>query len=259
MTTTQTWTDLVSQGRELVRTIERSKFDLGDLARAIDEAELATFAEEIGVSHGVITAYRDVAAFWPEGYRDSKVSFSVYQELMKVSGGDPATAQREFNAMRAEGGKLTVDRLRTRHGKTPTRAPTDAQERAEYVKRQLADEEVRKEVAKDDSISSSFARDRDERARQERERSDQAQRERAPGLTSAHAVQSALSDMEAMKAKIGRTIDSLSKEELTEDQRRQLTARSDELVDAAELLRDFVGTGKVDFDRGIAEILNTEG
>lgn len=258
MTTTQTWTDLVSQGRELVATIERSKFDLGDLARAIDEAELTAFAEEIGVSHGVITAYRDVAAFWPEAYRDPKISFSAYQELQRASGGDPFAAQVEFDRMKDEGERFTVDRIRLRHGGAPTRAPTDTQERAEYVKRQLADEEVRKEVAKDDAISSSFARDRDERARGERERSDQAQRERAPGLTSAHAVQSALSDMEAMKAKIGRAIDSLSKEELTEDQRRQLTERSDELVDAAELLRDFVGTGKVDFDRGIAEILNQE-
>lgn len=259
MTTTQTWTDLVSQGRELVRTIERSKFDLGDLARAIDGGELASFAEEIGVSHGVITAYRDVAAFWPEPYRDPKISFSVYQELQRWSDDDPLTAQIEFDRMKDEGEKFTVDRVRIRHGKTPTRAPTDAQERADYVKRQLADEEVRKEVAKDDSITSQFARDRDERARTERERSDQAQRERAPGLTSAHAVQTALSDMESMKARIGRVIDALSKEDLTEDQRRQLTARSDELVDAAELLRDFVGTGTVDFDRGIAEILNTEG
>lgn len=255
MTRNSNWRTLVAQGRELVRNIGKFKWDLGDLAAQIDDEDLPAFADEVHTSATILSRYKRVAAFWPPAYRDVDVAFSVYEELMRWSGLDPTAAQREYDRLVKVGVRLAVDDIRMAHGKTPTRPPSSARGRAEYAKRLLADDDVRKHAAEDDTFASAFAKDRDDVARRRAREATTNQRHRAPGLVVEHAVTDACTQMNAITYRIGQVIDTLKDETLTSAQRDRLTERAGAVVSAASLLADFLGNTDANFEEQVAALL----
>lgn len=249
------WNALVARGRELVRNIGKFKWDLGDLVREVADEDLEAFAVEVNTTATILARYKKVAAFWPSSYRDATVAFSVYEELMRWSGNHPREAQREYDRLRSEGIRLSVDDIRMAHGKTPTRPPTGARGRAEYVKRLAEDPDVRRELARDGAFSASFAQDRDAVSKEMEKEAKQSQRHRAGGLVQEHAVVSALTQMNAIKHRIGQVIDTLKDEDLTEQQRKDLSGRASDVADAATLLQDFLGNSDANFEEQVALLL----
>lgn len=249
------WEVLVSRGRELVRNIGKFKWELGDLVREVDDRNLAKFAVEVNTTATILTRYKRVAAFWPDTYRDPAVAFSVYEELMRWSDYDQRTAQSEFTRLRKIGVRLTVDEIRVAQGKTPTRAPTSTKGRADYAKRLMNDPAVRREIAKDASLAAQIAQDREEEAKRIRCAIKSDQRNRARGLIEEHAVATAITEMNAIKHRIGKVIDALKDEDLTENNRTLLSGRASEIADAVSLLQDFLGNSDTDFEQGLALLL----
>lgn len=252
---TKNWKALVAQGRELVRNIGKFKWELGDLARKVDDEDLEAFSREVHTSTSVLSRYKKVAAFWPPSYRDPDVAFSVYEELMRWSAYEPSKAQAEYDRLVVEGVRLSVDDIRMAHGKTPTRAPTGAKGRADYAKRLMDDPDVRREVARDASFAAKLAQDREQHARQEAVGAAQGQRNRAKGITDAHARVDAQAQMESIKYRIARVIDTLKDEDLNATDRASLAKTAGDVVDAAELLRDFLGNTDQNFEEQVALLL----
>ena len=252
---TKNWKALVAQGRELVRNIGKFKWELGDLARKVDDEDLEAFGKEVHTSTNVLSRYKKVAAFWPASYRDPEVAFSVYEELMRWSGYEPSKAQAEYDRLISDGVRLSVDDIRVAHGKTPTRAPTGAKGRADYAKRLMDDPDVRREVARDASFSAKLAQEREQFARQEAVGAAQGQRNRAKGITDAHARADAQAQMQSIKHRIARVIDTLKDEDLNEADRAMLARTAGDVVDAAELLRDFLGNTDQNFEEQVALLL----
>lgn len=92
-TTARQWSDLVSEGLELVAALSRSQWAIGDLAleaepigsqggRATGTLEhLDRFAEEIGMEHKTLQEWRHVAAKWPTDTRRLEMPWSLHQTL----------------------------------------------------------------------------------------------------------------------------------------------------------------------------------
>lgn len=255
MTKSVKWHALVARGRELVTNIGKFKWELGDLAREVDDEDLGEFAVAVNTSATILARYKKVASFWPSSYRDPQVAFSVYEELLRWSGADPKKAQAEYDRLKKVGVRLAVDDIRMAHGKTPTRPPTGAKGRAEYVKRLADDPDVRRELARDGAFATSFAQEREKVSRQMRETEKQSQRHRAPDLVREYAVVDATTQLNNIKHRIGRVIDTLKDEDLTEQQRKDLLGRASEVADAAALLQDFLGNSAANFEEQVALLL----
>ncbi|MEV8023031.1 DUF6192 family protein [Streptomyces sp. NPDC086554] len=84
------YSELVSDGTELVERARALQFELGDLALDVeplnagqvpDPSLLGKFAEAVGIQPASLARYRRVAAAWPQDKRDARTSWSVHAIL----------------------------------------------------------------------------------------------------------------------------------------------------------------------------------
>lgn len=166
----RSYDQLVKEGREVIASLTRNKWLLGDLAiEAVpastsgshdgNEERLRTYAEDIGEKPETLRQYRRVAAAWPSGRRLPDVSWSVHQEL----------AGQEDRFKRIYPG-LTVDEARRMRGAEPTRhspPPRTTQEKVESVREALSDPDVAASVAADRDTRERFDAARDHAVKEE--------------------------------------------------------------------------------------------
>lgn len=117
------------------------------------------------------------------------------------------------------------------------------------------DEDTMRSLVGNEQFRDAFLDTYAQEAAQERETQKQAQRTRAPGLTRAHTVASATTDLNRFAAGVGQVLEDLKNEDLSDDHRKQLLARLEQLKNAIGWLEDFLRNGTRSFERELADLL----
>lgn len=111
----RTYEDFVSAGQALVETIDRHRWELGDLAdkiaKSYGEDTLGKFAGDIGVGKKTLYAYRQAARFYDnstrQNFADTNITYSHMRLAMRLNNPELAL---EWLQTASENG-WTVDKL----------------------------------------------------------------------------------------------------------------------------------------------------
>lgn len=137
------WREHVTSGREVMARLSACKWELGDLALAVatryGEASLSRYAAEIGVDPGTLMSYRTVAAAYPEKSRRPENSWSAHQALAAQPDRADLLASRNWTLAQAR--ELAAARRRDispagqPHPDRPRDDRTEADKQAEHERR----------------------------------------------------------------------------------------------------------------------------
>ncbi|MEO5875057.1 MAG: DUF6192 family protein [Streptosporangiaceae bacterium] len=286
---------IVARARELVESMTRSQFGIGDLALEIEpmnvhgvgedlgvEASIRLFAEDIGLAFSTVNAYRWTASRWPAHARQAGVSFTVHRVLASIADEQErwARIKRPPKHERTGAFRWTEDGARREVGyKVDT--PLSVPEKVRAIHDLTADEQVATKVATDllhrpdiafKAMADPTARQMVNRAQVdhavqtiERQQADLAADQQRPELpVPVPRFERCMEFIDLVGAcalftsSVGRVMPTLRGHTFTSDERDAIRANLGRVRATADWIDHAVDTGNMSLDDGLAALLGDQ-
>ncbi len=270
-TQSKSWTQLVAEGRRLVKQAGELQWAWGDLALEVaptsgsisDQPHVRTgmyeklheWIDEIGYEgdKDTIARYRQVAAAWPPERRSSTASHGAHQVLA----GNP-------NRFKLIGKVKTADDARRLAGHRPN-DPITSDERVEQARRVLQDPEIASRALSDMQIARQAVRVPAVRsamakaAKEMEDESRQQQRERAPRLVEASDFYEAIGELSKGRRAHIKALNAMRViDDLDDEQREELQEHLERAQIVLDWIESFLESGDHSFDKELDKLLREE-